>query len=242
MTRFRTLLLELGPTILFNIVLPYLTYSMLTDRGTGTVAALAISAVWPVVEILGGYLVRRRIDEFGVLTLILIVLGIATSVIFDSPRLALVKESAITGLFGLVLLGSLLAPRPLMFYFGRKFATGGSPERIAWWDGLWQYPGFRHTQRVLTVVWGITFLVESVVRVVLSYQLAIGTMVIVGPVLAYVVVAALVTWTIVYARRSQARAARANPAAAGPDGSATPDATGDIPGTDAGESRLLPNT
>ncbi|MFD0823021.1 VC0807 family protein, partial [Micromonospora zhanjiangensis] len=223
MARFRALLLHFGPTIVFNVVLPYLTYAVLVDRGTGVVAALAISAVWPAVEILGSYLIRRRIDDFGVLTLVLIGLGVASSVIFDSERLALVKESAVTGLFGLVLLGSLLMPRPLMFYFGRKFATDGSAERLAWWNGLWRYAGFRRTQRVLTLVWGTTFLVEAIIRIVLSYQLPVGTMVLVSNILPFVVIAALVFWTVGYARRSRARAAAADPAFPVSGGPSAPD-------------------
>lgn len=45
-----------------------------------------------------------------------------------------------TGLFGVVVLGSLLLPRPVMFYFGRKFATDGTAEGLAYWNGLWRYP------------------------------------------------------------------------------------------------------
>lgn len=48
----------------------------------------------------------------------------------SSTRLARV-QSAVTGLFGLVLLISLLLPRPVMFYFGRKFGTDGSREGVA---------------------------------------------------------------------------------------------------------------
>ena len=38
-------------------------------------------------------------------------------------KLLLAKDSFVTGLFGLLCLATLAAPRPLMFYFGRKFAT-----------------------------------------------------------------------------------------------------------------------
>jgi hypothetical protein len=143
-----------------------------------------------------------------------LVIGVVTSLLFDDPRLLLLKESAITGLFGLVLLGSLLAPRPLMFYFGRRFAGGGQPERIAWWNGLWQYPGFRRSQRVLTAVWGSVLLVEAVLRGVLTYVLTTGTMVVVNNVVPPVVIALLVAFTVTYARRSQAKGARAAAAAA----------------------------
>jgi hypothetical protein len=194
-------------TILLSVVAPIVIYGMLTDRGFSEVAALIISGIGPVVDLAITMLVSRRVDEFSLFVLVFLVIGVVTSLLFDDPRLLLLKESAVTGLFGLVLLGSLLAPKPLMFYFGRRFATGGTPERIAWWNGLWQYPGFRRTQRVMTLVWGVVLLAEAVLRGVLAFVLPVGPMVVVNSVLPPVVIALLVLFTITYAKRSQARAA-----------------------------------
>jgi hypothetical protein len=194
-------------TILLSVVAPIVIYGMLTDRGFSEVAALIISGIGPVVDLAITILVSRRVDEFSLMVLVFLVIGVITSLLFDDPRLLLLKESAVTGLFGLVLLGSLLAPRPLMFYFGRRFATGGSAEKIEWWNGLWQYAGFRRTQRVLTLVWGVALLGEAVLRGVLAFVLPVGTMVVLNSVLPPVVFALLVVFTITYAKRSQARAA-----------------------------------
>jgi hypothetical protein len=202
-------------TILLSVVAPIVIYGMLTDRGFSEVSALIISGVGPVVDLAITMAISRRIDEFSVFVLIFLVIGVVTSLLFDDPRLLLLKESAVTGLFGLVLLGSLLAPRPLMFYFGRRFATGGSAEKIAWWNGLWQYQGFRRTQRVLTLVWGTVLLTEAVLRGVLAFALPVGTMVVVNSVLPPVVFALLIVFTITYAKRSQARAAAAAAVATG---------------------------
>jgi hypothetical protein len=136
-----------------------------------------------------------------------LLLSVLTSLLFDNPRLLLLKESALTGLFGLILLGSLLAPRPLMFYFGRRFAAQGIPEKITWWNGLWQYAGFRRTQRVLTVVWGVAWFGEAVLRGILAFVVPVGTSVVINSVLPPVVTVLLIVFTITYAKRSQARAA-----------------------------------
>jgi hypothetical protein len=119
----------------------------------------------------------------------------------------------VTGLFGVVLIGSLWAPRPLMFYFGRKFATGGDPARVDWWNGLWQYPGFRRGQRILTLVWGGSFLAEAVVRILLGYTLPVSTMVVISSILPYVVLGLLIFGTVTYGRRAGRRNAQANPPA-----------------------------
>jgi hypothetical protein len=141
--------LNWGPTILFNAVLPALTYFVLAGHGFTEVSALLASSLWPLFELGLSFALHRRVDELSVLVLVLLGLSMLAALGFNSPRLLLVKESAVTGLFGLAILASYAVPRPLMFYFGRKFATNGTPEGIAWWNGLWQYPGFRRTQRII---------------------------------------------------------------------------------------------
>ena len=197
------------PTMMFNVALPIATYLVLSGNGMADVPALLLSGVWPVLELGLSYARTRHLDELSILVLIFLVIGVVTSLAFDSARLLLIKESALTGLFGIVLLASLLAKRPLMFYFGRKFATDGSPEKVAWWNGLWQYEGFRRGQRVLTVVWGGAFLGEALVRVVLGLFLPVSTMVVINNVLPYVVLAALVFGTTTWGRRQQAARERA---------------------------------
>src|SRR3954471_24515124 len=90
------------------------------------------------------------------------------------------NSSVTTGLLGLVFLGSLLTRRPLTFYFGRRFATDGSPVQRDWWDGLWQYPQFRSVQRRLCVWWGVVLVGEAVIRAILTRALGTGPMVLVN--------------------------------------------------------------
>ncbi|WP_133849955.1 VC0807 family protein [Labedaea rhizosphaerae] len=192
------------PTMVFNVALPIATYIVLSGNGMADVPALILSGIWPVVELGLSYARTRHFDELSIMVLIFLVIGVLTSLLFTSARVLLIKESALTGLFGVVLLASLLAKRPLMFYFGRKFATDGTPEKIAWWNGLWQYEGFRRGQRMLTVVWGVAFLGEAVLRILLGLFLPVATMVVINNVLPYVVLAALVVGTSMWGRRQQA--------------------------------------
>lgn len=200
------------PTMLFNIALPIITYALLTGYGMADAPALALTGVWPLIELGISFARTRHADEFSIMVLVFLVIGVVASLAFNDARLLLVKDSAVTGLFGLVLLGSLLAPRPLMFYFGRKFATGGDPARVEWWNGLWQYPGFRRSQRILTVVWGAAFLGEAVLRVILSYALPLSTALVVTSVLPYVVLGLLIFGTVTYGRRAGRRNNQAAPA------------------------------
>jgi hypothetical protein len=118
----------------------------------------------------------------------------------------------VTGLFGLVLLVTVPTSRPLMFLFGRRFATNGDPARVAWWNGLWAYPAFRRTQRAMTLMWGLTFLAEAVVRSVLAFRLPVATMVVVNAVVPPVVIGVLALVTAIWGVRAR-RAGEARRAA-----------------------------
>jgi hypothetical protein len=189
------------PTLMFNVGLPTASYLLLSNAGVSTVPALALSGLWPVTELLVTLLRQRHADEFSVVVLIGIGIGIATSLLFNDSRLVLVKDSAMTGLFGVVLIASLLAGRPLMFYFGRRFATDGTPEGVGRWNALWRYPEFRRSQRILTVVWGTSFIAEAALRAALTYVLPTSAMVVVNNVLPYMVLASLIFGTFAYGRR-----------------------------------------
>ncbi|MEU7167246.1 VC0807 family protein [Streptomyces morookaense] len=210
----RTAAIGWALTIAFNIVAPIMTYNHLTSAGYGEVTALLASAAWPVVDI-GVHLAwHRRVDEFAVISLVFMALTVVVTLAGpQSARLLLVKDSLVTGIFGIACLASLAAPRPMMFYFGRKFATDGTPAAISWWNGLWQYEGFRRVQRNLTIGWGLAYVAEAALRIALSYALDTASMVTLNSVLSYAVTGALIFWTITYARRSRPKAAAAAPVA-----------------------------
>jgi hypothetical protein len=195
-------------TIGMNIVLPTLTYFILAGPvGMADVPALLISGVWPIVEIAVTVTRQRHVDEFSVFVIIGIVVAVVTTVLSGDARSVFYKDSVTTGLLGLIFLGSLLAPRPLTFYFGRRFATDGSKVQRDWWDGLWQYPNFRSVQQRLCVWWGVALVGEAVIRAILTRVLGTGPMVLVNNIVPYVVIAGLITLSITTGKRSQARAA-----------------------------------
>ncbi|MDX3535430.1 hypothetical protein PV721_13830 [Streptomyces sp. MB09-01] len=197
-------------TIGLNVVAPIITYNTLVDdHGWSEFSALLVSSAWPVLDSAISIAWRRKLDEFAVVTLVFIVITAGVSLVGDpSARALLVKDSAVTGLFGLLCLSTLLAPRPLMFYFGRKFATDGTPESTVWWNGLWQYEGFRTTMTRMTLVWGVAYVIEAAVRIALAYTLSTKTMVTLSPVMIYGVLGALGVWTALYGKRSQAEGER----------------------------------
>ncbi|HCF86617.1 MAG TPA: hypothetical protein DEV72_15620, partial [Ktedonobacter sp.] len=102
-----------------------------------------------------------------------------------------------------------LFPRPLMFYFGRYFATGNNPAKREQYNGLWQYPSFRSVNRIITIVWGVAYIGEVILRAIMAYTLPIPVVLAVSPFLLGGITIATVAWTIAYVRRSAQREADA---------------------------------
>ncbi|MFE2141451.1 VC0807 family protein [Streptomyces sp. NPDC059456] len=212
-------------TIALNVVAPILTYNTLVDdHGWSEASALLASGAWPVLDSAVMVAWRRKLDEFAIVTLVFLVITAVVSLVgAQSAQALLVKDSVITGLFGLLCLATLLTPRPLMFYFGRKFGTDGTPAGVAYYNDLWRFEGFRNAQRRMTLVWGVVYLIEAAVRVVLSYVLDTSTMVTLSPFMIYGTLGGLALWTVRFVKRTKAegerRAAEAAAAAAQTGGS-----------------------
>lgn len=201
------------PALLFSGILPFVTYQILTRHGVAAVPALSAGALFPVASTLLTWARTRRADVIGIISLCFITVSVATSLLSNNATFVLVKESFMTGLFGLAFLGSLAAPRPLMFYLGRQFSTHGDPRAMAAWNARWAMPGFRSAIRRMNAIWGIVFVAEALVRVALVFVLPISLFLIVSQALAWAVIGFTIRWTLAYGKRMRERAA-ANAAAA----------------------------
>lgn len=178
------------PPVILDGALPVLAFIMLTRAGVSTLYALVAGGVFPAINIARQWVNSRRLDPLGIIVMGFLALGAAASLISGSDFFALTKESALTATFGLLCLGSLFAERPLMFYLTRQFV----PDQ-AWWDGLWQYPGFQAMMRKITAVWGVGYILEATVRVALVIALSPALVVVISPLMMFGVIIGLTVWT-----------------------------------------------
>lgn len=203
---------SLAPIVVFDMAGPLVVYQLLRGNGHSEVTSLILSGVFPVFGVLLTIARERRIDVIGVLVLIGIAVGIALGLASHSAKLVLLEGAVPTTMFALALLGSLLARRPLMFHFAYESMGRDTPKGRDF-ANRWQYPGFRHAFRVLTVVWGLTFLAVAAAHIVVVETQSTGAALSTSKVLRYAVLAILIAWTIAYAKRGQRQGERA--AAAG---------------------------
>jgi len=174
------------------------------------VQALAVGAVIPLADIILGWIREHKLQPLSFLMLIVIAGGIAASIFSGDVRFALIKESFATIVVGATFLGSLLAPRPLIFWLGQQFSTGNDAAKKADWETRWQTrPAFRHGVRLMSLVWGLGFLLDAIARVVFAFTLPANTVIVLSPISVIVITVGLVVWTLRYSRAALARASRA---------------------------------
>ena len=194
------------PMLFFDGLCPYLSYVLLKAwvPGIPEVTALSIGAIFPAAYGIFEIARRGRIDIMGSVVLIGIAVSIAATFVGGDPKLLLIRESLVTGALGVVCLSSLLWPRPLMFYVGRQF-TAHDKAQIEEFNASWQYPAARRLFRVLTIVWGLGWVGEFVLRVVMVGTLSIEQVLAISPFVFNGIFIALITWNVAYVKRAQAQ-------------------------------------
>jgi hypothetical protein len=201
----------LGRSLLVDVALPWLTVRILEAYGVPTVWALAVAAVFPGASVVLNWIYARRVEAIGIAVFLTILLGIVMALISDDVRFGLVKAAPAFGLFGIACLGSLLAPRPLMFFVARHFQTAGEPARVAEWNDRMAVAGFRQAMRVITAAWGVTCVLEAILGFAAALLLPVHAAIVAEPAIGISSVVGLLIWTTAYARIRQARAAAAAP-------------------------------
>jgi hypothetical protein len=182
------------PTLIFDVALPIVLFNLLNRRGVPILWALVASGLVPALNNLRLWIKSHRVEPLGIIVMTLIAIGAAASLISGNLLFALVKESFLTGTFGVICLVSLFAERPLLFYINRQFVAGNDPARIAWWNGLWEFPRFRAASRFVTLIWGVAYIVEAFVRVGLALTLAPALVVNISPLLSFGALILLIVW------------------------------------------------
>ena len=182
-----------------NVALPWCVYWIAKPR-LGEVHAIMLSAVPPMLWSIVGFIQRRTLDAVSVLVLGGIGLSLVGFALGGSPRLLLMRESLITGLIGLVFLGSVAVRRPLIEVLARaalarQAAVEGQTEE---WD---ESPDMHRAMTVMTIVWGCGFVAETCLRVVLVFSLPVSRALVVGPIVGYSAVGLLIGWTYLYGKR-----------------------------------------
>jgi len=202
----RQLLRGLAWSIGLNTVIPVLLYQFSkTWISTSELTALLFATAFPVAESVVGLARERRVDPIAILVMLGIAVDAAAIGLGGSPQILLLRESLFTGAFGAACFMSLLMPRPLMFYFGRHFMSGGDEVKRARFDRSWGIPEVRRANRRVTAVWGIVFSGELGIRVGLIYSLSAAWVLVISPLVLGVLTVGTIVWSLAFSRRMRVR-------------------------------------
>ena len=197
---------SIAPQIVFAGILPVVAYALLRPHVSSDATALSAVLVFPVLEVLVERIRRGSFEPIGIIALIGIGAGLLGVVALNGDAILLkVRESLVTGLFGAICLASLATHRPIMFYLGRAFATGGNPEKAAEFNLRWQLPTVPQRFRFATILWGVALLAEAIVRTILAVIISTQLFLILSTVIFWGVIGGLMWFTVVFSRASEER-------------------------------------
>jgi hypothetical protein len=196
---------EIVVSILVGGVAPYVAYVLLRPHFE-EVPSLILGSSFPAVLEVVSYARHRRFDPVSTLNLAALAVSAVIATLGRSARFILVRESLVTGAIGAGFLVSLLFRKPAQFYLGRQFVTGNLPDRVLRYNAAWDaVPDMRVALRTTTAVWGIAFLLEVAVRVVLVFHVSTRQALAIGPIVFYTMMLTVITWTVFYVRRTRPR-------------------------------------
>ncbi|QIS09936.1 VC0807 family protein [Nocardia arthritidis] len=191
---------HLARQLIVELVLPIGGYYGL--RAAGVNPWLALIAPGLLVGLFIAYraIRERRVDMMALFALAMIAVGAVTSLLTGDPRTLFLRDSLIFGAIGLWMLGTLLTEHPSMRSAARAIVTAKiGEEGYRQWDARWDNDSrFRSQLRLLTLVWGLGFTLDALVRAVLAYTLPVDAVPLVSTLQWLVVLGGLLTFHIVY--------------------------------------------
>lgn len=189
---------------LVNFILPFVIYSY-AEASLGDVRALLLSSAPPIAWSLVEFARHRRVDALSVLVVAGIVLSLLAMIGGGGAKFLQLRENLVTGIIGLVFLGSALIGKPLIYQLARASMRRKSADEAQAFEALQVHAGFRRTMTVMTLVWGLGLLANVAVSVALVFALSIRAYLIVSPIVGYGTMGALTLWTFLYGQRARRR-------------------------------------
>lgn len=198
---------------LVNFALPFVVYE-LARRPWGDVRALLAASAPPIVWSLVEFARRRRLDALSMLVIAGIALSLLAFIGGGGARFLQLRENLVTGLIGVIFLGSAAIRRPLVYQLARATLRRRASAELGEFESLRDNVHFRRAMTVMTLVWGFGLLAQTALACLLVFALPIAEYLIVSPILGYGTMGALGLWTVWYSRAQRRKGAARRAAAA----------------------------
>src|SRR3984885_12166192 len=170
--------------LLVNIALPYVIY-VRAEADMGQVRALLAASLPPILWSGIEFARKRRIDAVSILVLAGIVLSLLAFLGGGSVRFLQLRENLVTGLIGLVFLGSAAIGHPLIYHLARATKQRQSQAEAEKLDKLRDNQNFRHAMNTMTLVWGFGLIAQTALACLLVFKMSIANFLLVSPFIYY---------------------------------------------------------
>ncbi len=189
----------IGLEIFVNVISPFVVYQLAEPR-FGDVHALFASMLPPLGWSLLEFFRSRRIDSLSLLVLGGIALSLLAFIGTGSARFLQLRENLVTGLIGLIFVGSAIIGQPLIYILARAIMRRGSAEDLKTSATLDDDEQLRRSMMVMTLVWGFGLIAQAGFASVLVFYVSIPDYLLLSPFIGYGMLGALALWTFWYSR------------------------------------------
>jgi hypothetical protein len=195
-----------------NFVLPFLIFNSI-GPSLGVVVALMIASTPPILWAIAAFIRERKVDAISVLVLTGIALSLLAFAGGGGVKFLQLRENLVTGLVGLVFLGSVAVGRPLIYQLSRSGVRRRAADKVQAFEALRDDTQFRRSMIVATLVWGFGLLATCALNCALVFMLTIKHYLLIGGPINYAMISMLTAWTFWYVPRAARLAALSRAAA-----------------------------
>ena len=136
-----------------NFVLPFLIYNFSAQVSAPSLALMTASMP-PILWAIAAFIRERKIDAISILVLSGIALSLLAFAGGGGVKFLQLRENLVTGLVGLVFLGSAAIGRPLIYQLARSGVRRRAADKVQAFEALRDDTQFRRDMTVATLVWG----------------------------------------------------------------------------------------
>ena len=196
-----------------NFVLPVLIYNFAAAH-LGAAPALMVASAPPILWSIIAFIRERKLDAISILVLAGIGFSLLAFAGGGGVKFLQLRENLVTGLVGLVFLGSAAIGRPLIYQLARAGARRRSAEGTAALEALRGAVPFQRAMTLVTLAWGAGLSAACALNCALVFALSIKLYLLVGGPVSFTTIGLLTAWTFWYVPRAMRRALAGLPSAA----------------------------
>ena len=196
--------LKLGLEVVVNFLLPFLIYDHWRDS-LGDVKALMASSIPPILWSVVEFARLRKVDAMSVLVIAGIVLSLLAFIGGGGVKVLQLRENLVTGLIGLVFLGSAAIVKPVVYELARASMLRKGPDGAAELEAVRDNIHVRRVMSVCTVVWGVGLVAICGLCCALVFMVSIKTYLLINGPVSYGLAGLIIAWNVWYVVRARAR-------------------------------------